>query len=420
MHLIGHRHSSNPTILNCKWKGPPMFSTRLNGAVVCAVLFLAYGPAGWGKDRVTLTIPLRSKLSPVQRLNREGVEAIKKRQFDKAEVLFNKAYLYDPADPFTLNNLAFVSEVMGQIDQAQKFYRLALDQGCSAEIDLSSAKDLEKKPMMAALIGLHDSPMRVNRMNIEAMQLLSQGRGYDAAMLLQQTLALDPQNPFTFNNLGVANEAIGDYSKALKYYRLASVSRSSERVMISQDHSWVGKPVAEMAAESATRLQKRIQGRTSAETQASMLNLSGVYAVNQNDWSTAKADFMRAYTLDPSSAFSLNNRAYVAEKEGDLETAQFFYEKAKRASNANARVGLATVQTAEGQALANVATDSNRKVDAALDVYSRQRQQQPATIELTPRGSGSVANPTTNHEQDPVLAEPSSIPKSATPPESPH
>jgi hypothetical protein len=33
-----------------------------------------------------------------------------------------------------------------------------------------------------------------------------------------------------------------------------------------------------------------------------------------------------------ASAFSLNNRGYVAEMDGDLETAQFFYGKARKAA----------------------------------------------------------------------------------------
>ena len=39
-------------------------------------------------------------MSPVQRWNREGVEAVKKNQYEKAEALFYKAYLYDPGRSF--------------------------------------------------------------------------------------------------------------------------------------------------------------------------------------------------------------------------------------------------------------------------------------------------------------------------------
>ncbi|HKU24971.1 MAG TPA: hypothetical protein VJQ54_05830, partial [Candidatus Sulfotelmatobacter sp.] len=84
-----------------------------------------------------IKIPRRSKLTPVQRLNREGVEAVRKHDFTKAEKLFYKAYLYDPGDAFTLNNLGYVSELQGQIDRAQRYYKLAAEQSSDAVVDLA-------------------------------------------------------------------------------------------------------------------------------------------------------------------------------------------------------------------------------------------------------------------------------------------
>jgi tetratricopeptide (TPR) repeat protein len=122
--------------------------------------------------------------------------------------------------------------------------------------------------------------------------------------------------------------------------------------------------------------------------------MRGVAATNQNDWSAAKQDFLQAYTLNPGSAFSLNNRGFVAEMEGDLETAQFFYEKAQKAGDARARVGLATQRDAQGKALSSVAFDSNQLVDGELDRYSQERRRSSGSIELTPRGS---TTPPANH-----------------------
>jgi Flp pilus assembly protein TadD len=342
---------------------------------------------GWGADTHVIKIPRRSQLTPVQRLNRRGVEAIKKHEYKNAESLFYKAYLYDPADPFTLNNLGYVSELEGDLDRAQKFYGLAAEQGSNATIDFSSAKNLQGKPMRDAVVNLQDSTMRVNRMNINAMRLLAQNRGFEALDLLKKTLALDPKNVFTLNNLGVASEAIGDSNGALRYYLTAASSHSAEPTIVAADRAWRGKSVSDMAAASAKRLEKRIRDTGSAASQAVMLTIRGVFEANHNDWNAARQDFVRAYSLDPNSAFTLNNRGFVAEQEGDLETAQYFYSKAQRAENADASIGLATQLAAEGQSLEAVAGTSNGKVDDALEVYSQKRRQEQAPVELTPRGA---------------------------------
>jgi Flp pilus assembly protein TadD len=360
---------------------------------IAAALAASGSHGAWARDGRTITFPMRSQMSLVQRLNREGVEAVKKHNYEKAESLFYKAYLYDPADPFTLNNLGYISELEGQLDRAHKFYALAAEQGCDADIDLSNAKRLEGRPMKSALVDLQDTSMRVNRMNVNAMQLLSQDRGFEAAALLRQTLPLDPQNPFTLNNLGVADEAIGDYQGALKYYNAAASARSQEPAEVTLDRASRGTPVSRLANESARRLEKRMRQSEMAQSGADMLTVHGVFAANQNDWVTARQDFLRAYSLDPRSAFSLNNLGYVAEKDGDLETAEFFYQRARKADNSEARIGFATQSSAQGKKLSFVAQDSNLKVDSALDEYSRERRREGGPIELTPRDNAPATAP---------------------------
>ena len=376
---------------------------RFKYLVQFAGLTVLISSMGWAADTHVIKIPRRSELTPVQRLNRRGVDAIKKHDYKSAESLFYKAYLYDPADPFTLNNLGYVSELEGDLDRAQKFYGLAAEQGSNATIDFSSAKHLEGKPMRDAVVNLQDATMRVNRMNINAMRLLAANRGFEALDSLKKTLALDPHNAFTLNNLGVASEAIGDFNGALRYYLTAAASHSAEPAIVAADRTWRGKPVSEMAAASAKRLEKRMRDTGSAESQAIMLTIRGVFEANHNDRDAARQDFLKAYSLDPNSAFTLNNRGFVAEQDGDLETAQFFYAKAQRAENAAASVGLATQLTVEGQSLDTVAAKSNGKVDDALDVYSQKRRQEQAPVELTPRGGAKEPSPPAPKPEEPKL-----------------
>ena len=351
---------------------------------------------------VKITLPRRSQLTPVQRLNREGVDAIRKQRFHDAETLFYKAYLYDPADPFTLYNLGYVSELEGQIDRAKRFYALASQQATDAVIARAEPSTMEGRPMREALGSLHAGPMQINRANIEAIRLLSQGRAPEAEVLLRQTLEADPHNAFTLNNLGVAMEAEGKWEEALRYYAAVANSHSAEPVVVALKEGWRNKPVSEMAAQSEKRLRERMSTRETAPAQAARLALSGVSAVNRNDWPEAEQDFRRAYTLDPSSAFSLNNLGFVAEKNGDLETAQFFYQKAQRAEDADRPVSLATRQTAEGMPLVAVAEDSDQKVDAKMTAEVAAKRSRPGPIVLKRRDGKPVDWPQPPSPQETV------------------
>jgi len=397
-----------------------MLRTPSRLLALAALLALPALQHSWAKD-LKIKIPRHSEMTPVQRLNREGVEAVQKRQYEKAEGLFLKAYLYDPGDPFTLNNLGYISELQGDLDRALRFYKLAAEQGSSASIDRSNAKQLEGKPIEYALNGLSDGPMRVNHINVEAVALLSENRTSEADSLLQRAVAMDPRNAFTLNNLGVARESVGDYEGALRYFDQAAQLHSSEPVVVTLDRTWRGKSVSEMAAESARRLEQRLQNTDSSQAQAALLTVRAVSATNRNDWQAARRDFLKAYSLNPNSAFSLNNLGYVSERDGDLETANFFYMKARQADDANARIGLATSSLAEGQHLEVVAADSQQKVGGELDRYRQARHAEPGNVELERRDGTPVdTNPappqtTPTHSNPPATA-----PTAPTPQSPPH
>lgn len=357
---------------------------------ILAIAMLSAGLLQVRAQNLTITLPRRSNLTPVQRLNRDGVDAVRKQQYENAETLFYKAYLYDPSDPFTLNNLGYIAELQGQLDRAQRFYKLAAEQGTNAFIDASNEKELEGKRMSYALDSLKDLPMRINRMNFDAMTLLSENRGAEAVTLLQAAQRLQPYNPFTLNNLGVANEAIGDDDQALRYYDSAAASRSVEPVVVTITGAERGRPVSQVAADNAQRLDRRMRDLNNSQAKSALLASRGVAAVNRNDWGTARQDFLQAYQLNPYSAFSLNNAGYVAEREGDAETAKFFYAKAQQADDAHAAVGSATHRGAEGNPLAAIATNNDQETEAKLEAEREARQRQTGPIQLLHRNGTPV------------------------------
>src|SRR3984957_4454465 len=169
---------------------------------------LAWAPSVHAKD-LKITLPKRSHLTAVQRLNQEGVLEIHKHRYEKAEILFYKAYLLDPDDPFTLNNVGYVAELQGQVERALRFYDLAGQQATDAVIAHATSPRVEGRTMKDAL-AVTDVPIQINHDNVEAVRLLSQGHGPEADLLLQKALKSDPHNIFTLNNMGVAKEMEGE------------------------------------------------------------------------------------------------------------------------------------------------------------------------------------------------------------------
>lgn len=364
-------------------------------AVTLAVLFPAVVslPANAGDMRIV--IPRRSEITPVQKLNRDGVEAVRKRQYRKAETLFYKAYLFDPDDPFTLNNLGYISELEGQVDRAAKFYDLASKQAGDAVIDQSSTSSLKGQPLRNAIGEVKDTNMRINQSNVAAMRLMAKGRAREAENLLDDATKLDPKNPFTLNNIGLAKEMQGDFSGALKYYEASAALKSDKPVVVTLNPRWRGKPVSDMAADSAKKIRARMNEPKTAQTEAAELNLRGVSAVNRNDWALAARDFEQAYRLDPDNAFSLNNRGFLAEMQGDPESAQTYYQQAAQAPGEGQKVGVASRSWAEGMKLSEVAADGDQKIDDHFEAQRNARRQETGPIQLMRRDNTPVVEPST-------------------------
>jgi Flp pilus assembly protein TadD len=363
-------------------------------------------PAAQGGD-IKIRLPRRSRLTPVQRLNREGVDAVRKHKYSQAEKFFYKAYLLDPDDPFTLNNLGYISELQGDADRAARFYSLAGEQATDAVIDLASTRRLQGRSLKEAL-AVTGAPLEVNHANVEAVRLLSQGRAPEADLLLQKALQADPANVFTLNNMGVTKEMEGEAEEALKFYDEAAGARSDAPAVVTVNASQRGRPVSEMAANSAKALRARLSRASDVTEQVAELNLRGVSAVNRNDLPAADQAFRKAYALNPNDAFTLNNIAYVAELDGDRETAQFFYDRARQAGGANLTVGVATRRTEEGKRLFNVAADNNTLVENKLTQEREKlqtlhepvvlRRRDNSIVEESTQAAPPASNPPANNQ----------------------
>jgi len=350
-----------------------------------------------------INVPKRSKPTPVQALNRDGVKAVGKHDYEKAKKLFYKAYLLDPNDPFTLNNLGYMAELDGDVDRAQRFYELSQQANSQATVDASSREELKGKTVSAVAGHAHAGDVQVNVLNVEAISLLNRDRVAEADATLAKALHLDPKNPFTLNNMGYVKEKEGELEAAINFYRAAASSNSDEPIVVTVNKSWRGRPIREIAESNEKKVQQALEKEGSVDMQVARLNQRGVSALNANDRGRARQYFEQAYKLDPNDAFALNNMGYVAELNGDRESADYYYAKAKEADNHERHVTLASRPEDEGKKLQEVANNNDDKAEASLRVeqdLQRRSGKAPVLIERQ-TGRPVVAAPENQNNEEP-------------------
>lgn len=386
-----------------------MFGAGLRVKVSALLLVTVALAAGARAEDKTfeLKLPRRSKPTPVQKLNREGVKALEQQKYARARHLFYQAYLLDPNDPFTLNNLGYIAEMEGDGDRAGRYYELARQQNSDAAVDMASEPGVAGQPVSKVAGSAAETGMQVNRVNMAAIGLLLKDRAPEADLLLRKALEIDRSNPFTLNNMGFTKEKEGELEAALEFYTAAAGVHSKQPVVVTANRDWRGKPISDVAAENADKLRKLMHKQETAAAKVARLNLQGVSAMNRNDRQAAREFFRQAYALDPDDAFTLNNMGYVAEMEGDRETADFYYEKAREAKHNKSRVTIATRRDAEGRPVAAVAETSNQAVEARMEQELDIKRQQNAPIELRTRGTNTGPDePPSESSTPPAMAAP--------------
>jgi Flp pilus assembly protein TadD len=358
-----------------------------------------------------IPIPQRGISTPTQKLNREGVAELKHGHRDKAKKLFYRAYLLDPNDPFTLNNLGYVAELDGDADRALRFYALAAKDHTDAIIDQSSEAALKGRPLDDAFRQVKDANHEISKINEQAIVLLQDGRAFEARGLLRSMLQRHPDDPFLLNNLGYTMEALGDLDGALRYYSAAASLHSKELVVVTPRPKWRGKPVSEIAADNAKAVNDLISRGEGVEAAAARLNLRGVAALNDNNPSAARDYFQQAYKRDSQNAFTLNNLGYISELGGDWEGAQEFYEAARSGRDANGRVNYSTRRDVEGEKIDTVADDNHVGASSAMQAMQQARRRSGSPIELLRRdGTPATTAPEPAKPVPPVGIQPPPLP----------
>ncbi len=344
---------------------------------------------------IRISIPKRSKPTPVQMLNQEGVKELEKHDYKKAKTIFYQAYLIDPNDPFTLNNLGYIAELEGQVERAQRYYALAQTQNSDAVVYKSTDRAALGKPVDEIAGNAADANMQINRLNVQAIGLLQKDKAPEADLALQKALKLDPHNPFTLNNLGFAREQEGELEDAYRYYVQAAGQHSDAPILVTTHPSWRGKSISEIATRNGDKARGLMAHEQDVGAQVARLNARGVAAINRNDYKLARQYFQQAYRLDPKNAFAMNNMGYLAELDGDRETADYYYDKARTAERSGVKVAYATRKDVEGEKLAAAARVNDDAVVKATDDAAAARRAEGGPAVLRYRSNKPVTEPAT-------------------------
>lgn len=379
-----------------------------------AIQLLVGTSRGFAGD-LQIPLPRRSVSTPTQKLNRDGVAELKRGHQEKAKRLFYHAYLLDPDDPFTLNNLGYVAELEGDADRALRYYALAARDHTDAVIDQASEATLKGKPLDAAFRQVQDSDQEIGKINERAIVLLQKGRVFEARNLLQSELPRHPNDPFLLNNLGYAMEAVGDVEAALRYYSAAASVHSTQKVVLTPRAKWRGQAISEVAKGNAVALSEQIARSEGVEAATARLNLRGVVALNDNNPAAAREFFLRAYQQDAQNAFTLNNLGYITELAGDRETAEMYYEAARSGRDANERVSYATRRDAEGRKIDNLAGDNQLDVESTLKAIQETKRRARRPIELKQRDVVSVSKEPDATPVPPIAVPPPALPDLPSP-----
>jgi tetratricopeptide (TPR) repeat protein len=276
-----------------------------------------------------------------------------------------------------------------------RYYALAAKDHTDAVIDESSEAALKGKSLDDVFRHVQDSDRETSKISEQAVVLLQEGRLFEARNLLRSYLPRHPQDPFLLNNLGYAMESLGDLEGALRYYSAAASVRSTKPIVVTPRLKWRGRPISEVAAANAAAINQQISRGEDVAAVTARLNLRGVAALNDNDPMAARKFFLQAYQQDAQNAFTLNNLGYVAELEGDWESAQSLYEAARGGREANARVTYSTRRDAEGERLNSLADDNQLDVESALKAMQETRRRANKPIELLRRDTTSgISEPT--------------------------
>ena len=327
--------------------------------------------------------------------NALGVVMTKRRRYDEALELYNKALELNPNDAGFRINIALAYHLQGRAEDAEQAYRLAIDTnsdfagaldflsggGSSAAVatdplqKIASEKAYEDGAAFLRLDRLDRATEQFERAlsldpnNAEAINgqgvIATKQRKYaDALGLYEKAVRIRPDNAGYQANLAITYHLQGKKDEAIQAYRKAADLNSSYEGQL--DFITGGKPIGsfEVATPSSAStvgpLQK-IAAEKAYDDGAAFLRLDRL--------DRALEQFERALSLDPNNADALNGKGVVETRRRNYPAAveAFTLAAGKNTTNGGFLINLAIAHHLQGDAdKAKAAYEKAVQRDASL------------------------------------------------------
>ena len=239
---------------------------------------------------------------------------------------YNKVKKLNPDFPDTYNNLGVIYRSLKEIDQAKKYFEIALQKNPTfALAKVNKALILRDEQNYTETLTLLDSAIQDDENEAEAWfqkgaTLRMMGKYNDALTAISTAVDLSPQNEKYWNGIGIIYENLGQNKEAIDAYNHAIAIAPlypdpfANRANIEVKNKEYDK--AEQDYKHAVKLDPKF---------GSAFHNLGTLLVNLDRLEEALECFRKAFIINPNSAKTCFNLADIVRKSGEYGDAIGLY-----------------------------------------------------------------------------------------------
>jgi tetratricopeptide (TPR) repeat protein len=288
------------------------------------------------------TVRIQGSVSPEQQAELDynnGIEALKRKDFNTAAGLFTQCLAVKPGFDKALANRAIAYTNLRKYNEALNDINLAISSNPENPDNyfnksLIYARQSKKDSQHVAL----DQCLRLDGTHAEASYykgLLSfEDRDFDkAAGYYSIAISTNPDHAFAFNDRGSAKREKGDFAGAIEDYKKAlEIDNKMVFVWNNLGSAYRNNKEHDKAIEAYSKSLELDPKYVMA-----LINRGTVY-FEKEDLKVAQKNFEDALNIDPNNAHAYNNLASIAIKQQDFKKAK---DLTARAIGIDAKLGAA-------------------------------------------------------------------------------